>query len=104
MKLEKLLDEIRELNLAYLMLAKEMIREDKAEAIYRLGISSEIADMVAALSTGQLLKIATSNLLLCRFRFDDQVIWDLITSHTKEHGLGNVHAAILMGSRAEETL
>jgi len=104
MKLEKLLDEIRETNLTYLMLAKEMILEDKAEAIYRLGISEEIADIMASLSGAQILKIAASNLLLCKFRFDDQIIWDLVTSHSKENSLNSLHAAILMGSRATETL
>lgn len=104
MKMEKLLDEIRETNLTYLMLAKEMILEDKAEAIYRLGITEEIAELLAALSSAQMLKIAGSNLLLCKFRFDDQIIWNLVTNHDKEqHGLANVHAAILMGNRTLET-
>ena len=34
---EQLLQEIREVNLAYLMLAQHMIRADKAQALYRLG-------------------------------------------------------------------
>jgi flagellar transcriptional activator FlhD len=104
MKIEKLLDEVRETNLAYLMLAKHMISEDKAEAAYRLGVSEELAEMIGSLSTGQILKIAASNMLMCRFRFDDQMIWNLVTSHSKEHGMGNVHAAILLGSQVVETV
>jgi flagellar transcriptional activator FlhD len=60
--------------------------------------------MIGSLSTGQILKIAASNMLMCRFRFDDQMIWNLVTSHHKEHVMGNVHAAILMGSQAVETV
>lgn len=106
MKFENLLSEVREANLSYLMLARQMIVEDKAEASYRLGIDTELADMIASLSSGQLLKIASSNMLMCRFRFDDRMVWDLITSHSKERetGMSSVHAAILMGSRSLESV
>jgi len=106
MKFENLLSEVREANLSYLMLARQMIAADKAEATFRLGIDNELADMIASLSSAQLLKIASSNMLMCRFRFDDRVVWDLITSHSKdrETGLGNVHAAILLGSRQLESV
>ncbi|HEY0253428.1 MAG TPA: flagellar transcriptional regulator FlhD [Kofleriaceae bacterium] len=106
MKFENLLSEVREANLSYLMLARQMIVEDKAEASFRLGIDLELADMIASLSSDQLLKIASSNMLMCRFRFDDRTVWDLITSHSKdrETGMGSVHAAILLGSRELETL
>jgi len=105
MKFENLLSEVREANLSYLMLARQMIVEDKAEATYRLGIDSDLAEMIGSLSSAQLLKIASSNMLMCRFRFDDRTVWDLITSHSKdrETGMGSVHAAILLGSRQLET-
>ena len=54
------------------------------------------------LSTAQILKIAASNLLMCRFRFDDQVVWKLLVSHARERGTGGVHAAILMAGAAVE--
>lgn len=106
MKFENLLSEVREANLSYLMLARQMIVEDKAEASYRLGIDTGLADMIASLSSGQLLKIASSNMLMCRFRFDDRTVWDLITSHSEDRaaGMGQVHAAILMGTRELETV
>ncbi len=106
MNFEHLLSEVREANLSYLMLARQMITADKAEASFRLGIDTELADMIAGLSSAQLLKIASSNMLMCRFRFDDRMVWDLITNHSKERetGLGNVHAAILLGSRELETI
>jgi flagellar transcriptional activator FlhD len=104
MKFENLLSEVREANLSYLMLARQMIVADKAQATFRLGIDTDLADMIASLSSAQLLKIASSNMLLCRFRFDDRTVWDLITSHSKdrETGMGSVHAAILLGSRSLE--
>ncbi|OGB86522.1 MAG: flagellar transcriptional regulator FlhD, partial [Burkholderiales bacterium RIFCSPLOWO2_12_FULL_67_210] len=78
---EQLLSEIREANLTYLMLAQNLIRKDRAQALYRLGITEEAADLLGMLSTAQLLKIASSNMLLCRFRVDDDLVWNLLTNH-----------------------
>jgi flagellar transcriptional activator FlhD len=100
MKFEKMLAEVRETNLSYLMLARHMISEDKAEATFRLGISEELAELIGSLSIAQLVKIAASNMLMCRFRFDDRVVWDLITDHHKEEGLGSIHAAILLSNQS----
>ena len=47
------LSEIRNVNLSYLMIAQQMIRHDRAEAIFRLGISGEIADLIAGMSNAQ---------------------------------------------------
>jgi flagellar transcriptional activator FlhD len=97
-KTDQLLDEIREANMTYLILEQNMIRLDKPQAMYRLGVSEEVADVLEQLSTGQLLKIAASNMLVCSFRFDDKVVWNLLTSHSKDRGVAGVHAAILMSS------
>jgi flagellar transcriptional activator FlhD len=102
MKTEQLIDEIREANLSYLVLAQHLIRSDRAEALYRLGISEEVANILDQLSTAQILRIAASNMLMCRFRFDDQVVWKLLTSHSRERGTSGVHAAILMAGTAPE--
>ena len=37
-----LMDEVRDINLSYLMLAQRMVREDQAMAVYRLGISRRL--------------------------------------------------------------
>lgn len=104
MKTTRLLDEIREANLSYLLLAQQLIREDKLEAAFRLGISTEVADLIASLTTAQVLRIAGSNLLMCRFRFDDEVVWNLLTSHTKDRSASNMHAAILMSGQSVQDL
>ena len=89
--------EIREANLSYLILAQRLIRADKAQALYRLGVSDETADVLDALTPSQLLKVAAGNMLMCRFRFDDEMLWGLLTSHTKDGGVpAGIHASILM--------
>jgi flagellar transcriptional activator FlhD len=42
----EIMSEIKDANLNYLMLAQQLIRSDKATAIFRLGISKDIADTV----------------------------------------------------------
>jgi len=96
--------EIRELNLSYLLLAKQMLLEDRAAAMYRLGISKDVADVVENLTTAQVLKMASSNLMLCRFRLDDRTLLDMVTSHTRAAEMSPAHAAILLANRPPERL
>lgn len=102
MNTNDMLAEIREANLSYLMLAQQMIRSDKATAIFRLGISNDIADLIEGLNTSQLLKLAGTNMMLARFRFDDGAILGMLTTHTKDRSLAQTHAAILMAGQAVE--
>jgi flagellar transcriptional activator FlhD len=104
MKTNDMLGEITELNLTYLMLAQHMIREDKPAAVYRLGISQQMADILAELTAGQVLKMASANVLLCRMRFDDRLILGLLTSHGKEGTMPQSHAAILLAGQPVEAL
>ena len=105
---EQLTSEIRDANLTYLMLAQNLIRKDKAEALFRLGISEESADLIAILSPAQILKIASSNMLLCRFRVDDDMVWGLLTNHTASKvdndATTKLHASILMAGRFADAL
>ncbi|MGN6703392.1 MAG: flagellar transcriptional regulator FlhD [Burkholderiaceae bacterium] len=103
MKANDLTAEIREVNLNYLMLAQQMIRADRATAIFRLGISSEIADMIEGMSNLQIMKLAGTNMMLARFRFDNGAILGMLTDYNKDKTLARSHAAILMaGQPAEE--
>jgi flagellar transcriptional activator FlhD len=85
---EQMLDEIREANLSYLMLAQTLIRQDREQALFRLGISEETAT------------------LLCRFRMDDDIVWGLLTNHGKSASASDsvkrLHASILMAGRHQE--
>ena len=94
-----LTEEIREANLSYMLLAQQMIRDDKASAIFRLGLAEELADLIAGLSPAQLLKMASSNMLLCRFCFDERLLLNMITDYNKDRMMSQAHAAILMSGR-----
>ena len=106
---DQLLAEIREANLTYLMLAQNLIRHDRAEAVFRLGMSEDACDILATLSAAQVLKLASRNTLLCSFRVDDELVWSLLTSHKAPTKAGNeatntLHANILMASRIAEVI
>jgi flagellar transcriptional activator FlhD len=106
----RLLTEIREANLSFLILTQTLVRQDKAQALFRLGISEPVADLLAALTPSQLLKVASSNMLMFRFRFDDAMIWSLLTDHGvrdtagEESSASRLHASILMSGRYSEAM
>ncbi|WP_293997757.1 flagellar transcriptional regulator FlhD [Sphaerotilus sp.] len=105
MNTEQILSEIREANLSYMMLAQSLIRADREQALFRLGVSEETAAILETLSPAQMLKIAAGNTLLCRMRVDDDLVWSLLTNHGKSaanDGVSRLHASILMAGRHQE--
>jgi flagellar transcriptional activator FlhD len=103
MNMNDMMADIRDANLSYLMLAQQIVRVDPAMAVFRLGISAALADRLDKLSPAQIMKLASSNLMLARFRFDDPIILDMLTCHSKERSLTHAHAAILMAAQATES-
>ena len=95
---------IRDINLTYLMLAQHMIKQDKAAAIYRLGIGQDLVDVIDQLTPPQIIKMAASNMLLCRFRFDEKLLLNLVTDYSKNRMMQQAHAAILMSAQPVEEL
>ena len=105
MTADQILAEIREANLSYLMLAQSLIRTDREQALYRLGISEDTASLIGLLTPAQMMKMSAGNTLLCRFRMDDDLVWNLLTSHGKgaaNEGVSRLHASILMAGRHQE--
>ena len=105
---DQLTADIRDANMTYLMLAQNLIRKDKAEALFRLGVSEASADLIATLSPLQILKLASGNQLLCRFRVDDDMVWGLLTNNTASkvdnEATSKLHASILMAGRFTEAM
>jgi len=91
-----ILDEIREVNISYMLLAQQMIRADKPTAMVRMGISEQIADTLESLTLAQTVKLATTNQMLCQFRFDDHVILSALAEKSR---LASTHAAIVLAAQ-----
>ena len=104
MNADQILTEIRETNLSYLMLAQSLVRADREQALFRLGISEDAANMLAILTPAQIMKLASGNTLLCRMRCDDDLVWSLLTNHGKasNDSVTRLHANILMAGRHQE--
>ena len=102
------LNDIRDANLSYLVLAQTMIREDKPEAMYRLGLAEPVADMIGQMSPQQLVRVASRNGMLCSLRFEDELIWGLLTDRHEpadadeaaaSRNADRLHASVLMAGR-----
>jgi flagellar transcriptional activator FlhD len=107
MTTDQILSEIREANLSYLMLAQNLIRADREQALFRLGVSEDTADILATLSPAQIMKVASGSTLLCQFRMNDDIVWNLLTNHGKvgsaaNDGVSRLHASIVMAGRHQE--
>ncbi|HEX5364341.1 MAG TPA: flagellar transcriptional regulator FlhD [Gallionella sp.] len=96
--------DIRDINLTYLMLAQQMIREDRAAAIFRLGISQNMVDVIDKLTPPQVIKMASSNILLCRFRFDENLLLNMLTDYSKDRLMADAHTTIMMAGQGVEDL
>lgn len=70
----EMLESIREINLSYLSLAQRLLHTDRASGMERLGLSSQVAEVIANLSGPQLLKLAACSQLVCFFRFNDRAM------------------------------
>jgi flagellar transcriptional activator FlhD len=104
MNADQLLTEIRDANLSYLMLAQNLVRADREQALFRLGISESAADMITSLTPAQIMRIANSDTLLCSMRVDDDLVWTLLSNHGKSgnDSVTRLHANILMAGRHQE--
>lgn len=98
------LAEIREVNLSYLLLAQRLLQEDRDSAMYRMGVSSELADVLVTLSLPQVVRVASSSHLLCRFRFDDHAILSSLADKGKSAALSHTHSAILLAGQPAEQI
>lgn len=65
------LNEIRDVNLNYLILAQRLLREDFAVGLFRTGLSEEQGKVIAQLTLQQTVALASSTTLLCGFRLDN---------------------------------
>ena len=97
-------NEIRELNLSYLMLAQQMLQADRVGAMFKLGVGEDVAEVLENLSPAQILRMASNDLLLCSFRFDDNLLLSLLSNHGRESSAARIHATILAATKPVEHL
>lgn len=80
---DQILANILETNLSYMDLARKLIAADRTKALTQLGITDESATMLAAMNPLQMTKTCSGNTLLCSVRINDDLVWGLLTSHSR---------------------
>lgn len=94
----KLLKHIYDINLSYLLLAQRLINDEKASAMFRLGISDSMATALSQLTLPQMVKLAETNQLVCQFRFNDHNTIERLTKESRVDDLQQIHTGILLSS------
>lgn len=95
----ELLKHIYDLNLSYLLLAQRLINQEKASAMFRLGIDEKMADELSELTLPEMVKLAETNQLVCQFRFTDSTHINRLTQESRVDDLQQIHTGILLSSR-----
>lgn len=90
--------EIGDINLAYMLLAQKLVKQDRDAAMFRLGIGEELADLLANMTLAQIVKLAASNLLLCSFRPSDNPMFGVV-GQGAESALAQPQMSTVMAAR-----
>lgn len=94
-----LLSDIREVNLSYLMLAQRLLHDNFAAGAFRLGFGADVGKIVMGLSPAQVVKLSSSNSLLCQFRLNDYELLSSLTQDVLGGILQQAHSTILLAQR-----
>ncbi|MGK3122987.1 flagellar transcriptional regulator FlhD [Candidatus Pantoea formicae] len=95
---DEYLQHIHDMNLSYLLLAQQLIRQDKYAAGFRLGLSEATTDNIKALTLPQLMKLSSTNQFICRLRIDDEVLIDNLTKDSRIEALQKIHTGIILST------
>lgn len=92
------LQSIHDINLSYLLLAQMLIRKDKYAAAFHLGLSEGVIDNLNNLSLRQIMKLASTNQLICRMRVDDERMIENLTKDSRIEALQQIHTGIILST------
>ncbi|POT54753.1 flagellar transcriptional regulator FlhD [Citrobacter amalonaticus] len=98
MHFDEQLQSIHDINLSYLLLAQQLIREDKFAAGFRLGLPEATIDTIKDLSLPKLIKLASTNQLICRLRVDNEMVIDMLTKDSRIEALQQIHTGIILST------
>ncbi|MFT0531517.1 flagellar transcriptional regulator FlhD [Castellaniella hirudinis] len=98
-----LLNDIREVNLSYLMLAQRLLRENLSAGMFRLGFDADVAEIILNLSPAQIVKLAGSSSVLCAFRLNDAQLLSSLTHEVLGGVLQQAHSTILLSRQESAT-
>lgn len=90
---------IKDLNLSYLLLAQSLIKmEDKVAASFHLGLTEPLMNILKNLSISQLVKLASTNQLICQLRINSEAAIDFLTKDSRIDALQHLHTGIMLST------
>ncbi|AEC18758.1 transcriptional activator FlhD [Pusillimonas sp. T7-7] len=90
------------MNLSYLILAQRLLRANVAKGIYRLGLDEDAAQLLSEFTLPQILKLASSNVLLCKFRLNDYQLLSALNRDGLDGSLLAAHATLLLSNSEQQ--
>ena len=90
--------DLKKLNHEVLMVFREMVRRDKAEACLRLGLEKGAADALETVTLDDLEKIADTGVFLFKARFGETRFWEDIVHAAREGDDNALNVARLQAS------
>lgn len=90
---------IYDLNISYMFLAQDLIKENKTSALFRLGIDDGVADILARLTPSQIIKISGVNQLIVDIRFNHGETLNILTKESRLSGIQQLHTSILLSRK-----
>ncbi|ATM87334.1 flagellar transcriptional regulator FlhD [Yersinia massiliensis] len=100
----ELLQNIHDINLSYLLLAQQLIRDDKFTSGFRLGLEDSTIEMLKDLSLPKLIKLSTSGQLICRLRLDNEAVINCLTRDSRIDALQRIHTGIILSTDLLDSL
>jgi flagellar transcriptional activator FlhD len=98
---DEILNAILEQNLSYLLLAQKLLAEDRKMAMFRLHYDGATADLVASLTTGQMMRLAGSGQLLCSPSLLDAAKLKALLCNERSANLVQMHTAMMLASTSK---
>lgn len=89
--------------MTYMLLAKQLLSDDREAGIFRLGITEEVADYILSLSAKKLSQISRTSQFLCSLRFDDVVQFEATIASYRDYLATPSHHALLLASKSAKS-
>lgn len=89
-------NDISDVNIAYLLLAQRLLREDPAAGMLQLGIDRRQAEFIAGLAVSEIRTMSSANGLLCGLRVGELVRRVLHNGH--HEAVQRAHLFIVMAA------
>lgn len=94
----RIIAELQELNLSYLMLVQKLIAEDRDTAMFRLKIDRDLADLIEGLSAKELTLLARQPHSLLKPSLGPVEQLQAVLGNKRDTGMQQTHLAMLMAS------